>query len=735
MSETNRSGEVIAQSYELTRLIKEDDEGQLYEARDRDKEQTLVVKRYTNLSMAAQDDAFIERAQRLCQCSRSTPHIVNYEEAGFDPTLGHYIVRKHVQAEPLTHWLRAGRSLMKLPQIVSVLLQVCHGLQKLHQNELTHKGLAPDSILMVRQGDKGEFVQLRGIALTRPISYTGTPESLHTHPAYLAPEQLQGEEADHRVDLYALGVLAYKMLAGVVPYRRSQQNVTQEAWETWASLSQTPPQPPSTQATTRNLPASFDQLAMRAIQYHPEERFGDVGSLAQALLDAAQPLEMQMALGGASDNEPDLNRQTGEYVASGSEQPKYTKPTSIPSLPERWEDASTKQVLDWGRALQALTPTTKDSYSTDEATDTFQAISEEEAAALPTTPTKPPTVAPVPSVSKVDRPSAPTPAAQDAPFDQDEPFAVNPKAAEASFVVPVTELTSPSFGFPSVEEAPPPVAAPSVASPSIEEAPPQSMSFGSEETFFAKEEDQAPSGNKLTLILGSSLALLLLIGGIAMFSGSSASRADQPPKRTKGSTLAKAEPTPTQPPVREREAPQPRQDTTPPPARRAMDFSGGFAPAARPRQVAPTPRPAITPRVKRPKVAAPRRRPKRIKKRRRPIRPRLRVVRRKRRVAPKRRVRRGASGCRAAAGMRSLRLRSIGIPLSKVMVRVGSRAISPKGRGCIQVPKSTRMLMLAYKPDVTAYHLCQLRLRGRTRIRFKLIDANLVPPEGGDCSK
>jgi hypothetical protein len=86
--------------------------------------------------------------------------------------------------------------------------------------------------------------------------------------------------------------------------------------------------------------------------------------------------------------------------------------------------------------------------------------------------------------------------------------------------------------------------------------------------------------------------------------------------------------------------------------------------------------------------------------------------------------------------MRTIRLRSKGISLRKIAIRANNKIVRVTGRGCAAIPTSTRMLVVAYKPDVTAYHLCMIKLRkSRTRVTFKLTDANLVPPAKGDCSR
>ncbi|MCB9638357.1 MAG: hypothetical protein H6727_05535 [Myxococcales bacterium] len=188
-------------------------------------------------------------------------------------------------------------------------------------------------------------------------------------------------------------------------------------------------------------------------------------------------------------------------------------------------------------------------------------------------------------------------------------------------------------------------------------------------------------------------------------------------------------------PEARREAPPPRrEETVPPPRRRVvMDFSMGIATRRRAAEPAPS-EPAK-------RMEEPAERPKEPEERAAPPErqvARRRVARASRRRAPRRRRNRASSGaCGAAsAGMRFVRLLPRGMSLGKIMIRVKGAALTPNEKGCIQVPAAVKMVMLAYKPDVTAYHLCQVRLSSRkSTVRFKLVDANIAPPADGDCSK
>jgi serine/threonine-protein kinase len=102
---------------------------------------------------------------------------------------------------------------------MKVLYQVCDGLWEAHRQKVIHRDIKPSNIL-VNDRDIAKVVDF-GIASAtseHEMTLTKTGMIIGT-PAYLSPERARGEEADHRSDIYALGIIAYAMFSGSLPYK------------------------------------------------------------------------------------------------------------------------------------------------------------------------------------------------------------------------------------------------------------------------------------------------------------------------------------------------------------------------------------------------------------------------------------------------------------------------------------------------------------------------------------
>jgi hypothetical protein len=154
-------------------------------------------------------------------------------------------------------------------------LQVCSGLGAAHALGIVHCDLKPENLFVSPDGIK---ILDFGIAQLRERGTHTDPQgskvALGT-PAYMAPEQLRGERADARTDLWALGCVLYEMLAGQSPFARATQELTCAAVlaETPAPLAERRP----------DLPPALCQLVMRCLARSPARRFQHGRELAQAI--------------------------------------------------------------------------------------------------------------------------------------------------------------------------------------------------------------------------------------------------------------------------------------------------------------------------------------------------------------------------------------------------------------------------------------------------------------------
>lgn len=164
---------------------------------------------------ASSDGDFRERFKREVNVSRALdhPHIGHILDWG--ETEGHiYIAMELVEGRTLADVARERR--LPVKEAVPLIRQVADALRYAHGQGVIHRDVKPANIMVTPQG-KAVLMDF-GIARRRDLPVlTGVGQAMGT-PAYIAPEQLQGGRADWRADLYALGLMAYEMLAGKHPY-------------------------------------------------------------------------------------------------------------------------------------------------------------------------------------------------------------------------------------------------------------------------------------------------------------------------------------------------------------------------------------------------------------------------------------------------------------------------------------------------------------------------------------
>jgi serine/threonine-protein kinase len=273
MSET-----VIAGRYELGRRLGIGGMSTVQLALDRRLERNVAVKLLAE--HLADDPAFVSRFRReaLAAARLVHPNVVQVFDFGFDEAAHHhFIVMEAVPGRSCAELLRE-RGHLDVEQAVEIVAQACRGLDYAHRNGVVHRDVKPGNLLVTDDG----VVKLAdfGIAkATEQSSITQVGSVLGT-AAYLAPEQARGEASGPRSDLYALGVVAYQLMSGRLPYEALSLSEL--------ALKQQRELPAPLDELNPEVPPALAQAVTVALALEPEGRFETAAAMEQAIRDGAR---------------------------------------------------------------------------------------------------------------------------------------------------------------------------------------------------------------------------------------------------------------------------------------------------------------------------------------------------------------------------------------------------------------------------------------------------------------
>jgi tetratricopeptide (TPR) repeat protein len=225
----------------------------------------------------------VDRFRREIQLAASLqhPHIVPLLAAGAAEGLLYYTMPL-VEGESLrTRIARAGE--LPIGETIRILRDVVDALACAHERGIIHRDVKPDNVLVSRQhGLVTDFGVAKALSeATGAASFTSTGLALGT-PAYMAPEQAMADpHLDHRVDIYAVGALAYEMLSGLPPFTGTSPQAVLAAQVTQA------PEPVNKSRAT--IPPALAALVMRCLAKLPADRWQTAGELLHQLEAMATP--------------------------------------------------------------------------------------------------------------------------------------------------------------------------------------------------------------------------------------------------------------------------------------------------------------------------------------------------------------------------------------------------------------------------------------------------------------
>jgi len=330
---------VLGGRYELMDRLGSGGMSNVYRSKDQILERTVAVK--VLAEHLSDDDRFVARFRReaLAVAKLIHPNIVQVYDTGVDNGR-HFIVMECVEGRSGAQILK-GEGVLDPEVAVEIGVQACAGLEYAHRHGIVHRDVKPGNLMIVGGpvGGGPMTCKLTDFGIARAAEQTRITQvgSVVGTAAYLAPEQVKGDEATPATDVYALGVVLYQFLTGRLPYEGSSLAEL--------AVRQQNEKPLSPRTYNSEVPETVSASVMRALEGDNRIRFQTAGAFSDGLERGLRGEDVTLLL----EDEPDtpenfplaetatrpLERTSRTAHRPAPPPPRYKGPPARPTVKKR----------------------------------------------------------------------------------------------------------------------------------------------------------------------------------------------------------------------------------------------------------------------------------------------------------------------------------------------------------------------------------------------------------------
>jgi eukaryotic-like serine/threonine-protein kinase len=254
------------------------------------------------------------------------PNIIDVFSFGQLPDGRQYFVMEFLEGETMAEWLARGRPDPR--EARRLLLQVCEALEAAHREGIIHRDIKPENLWIARPKHGEAFMKVLDFGIAKlvadeqTVNVTKTGTVMGT-PQFMSPEQCTGRGVDHRTDIYALGVILFRIYCGRLPFEGESV-----AEVMTAQLTQQPPKP----SEFAQLSPQLENLILSCLDKNPANRPVSAAELGLRLRDVAQVGGAITAVHAPVHRTGDAKAETRKGFAIEGEERGEGKPASRRNL-------------------------------------------------------------------------------------------------------------------------------------------------------------------------------------------------------------------------------------------------------------------------------------------------------------------------------------------------------------------------------------------------------------------